>query len=197
MQLTHSSILSIALASLLLVGCSGSTTTLTPAADSVFVEQCEFRPGILAPGWYCNPEIEGGVAALGEARTNPARDNNLQRTMAMANARDALARQLESKVENALTNWARATGAGDAQTSEANFVNVSRQVSQQTLSGTRQLNRWVAPDGTLVLRVGMKESTAIQNEVMTSLKNEQALWQQFQSQQSLQELDKQIKAAFP
>lgn len=179
---------------LVLVGC-GSKEVVPP--ELVVLEQpCEFTPGVRAPEWYCNPDVEGMIAAVGEARPNPARDNNLQRTMAMASARDALAQQLEVKVQGMLTNWARTTGADDAQTYEANFENVSRQVTQQTLSGSRQINRWVAPDGTLVLHVGMSEQSQLRDSLLTSLRNEQALWQQFQSQQSLQELDRQINNAF-
>ncbi len=120
----------------------------------------------------------------------------MQRTMALANGRDELARQTQVKVQNLLTNWSRATGAGDDQTYEANFENVSRQIAKQTLEGSRQLKRWIAPDGTLVLLVGMLDSSSIKNSVKTSLRNEQALWQQFQSKQSLEELDKQMEEAF-
>ncbi len=177
-----------------MTGCVGGAGNAMQG--STFVEHCEYRTGIQAPEWYCNPLIEGGMAAVGEAKPNVARDNNMQRTMAIANGRDELSRQTQVKVKNMLTNWSRATGAGDDQTYEANFENVSRQVSQQTLEGSRQLKRWIAPDGSLVLLVGMTNSASIKNNVKTSLRNEDALWQQFQSKQSLDELDKQLDAEF-
>lgn len=187
------------LSALMLAGCGGSSQVAEqPAAETApsFVQACEYQPGVAAPEWYCNPDVAGGIAAIGEARPNPARDNNMQRAQAMANGRDAIAQQVEVKVQSMLTNWSRSTGAGEGQTYEANFENVSRQVAQQTLSGVRQLNRWMAPDGTLVLHVGMTETTSVREGLMTNLRNEQALWQQFQSQQSLQELDRQLEAAF-
>lgn len=182
----------LALTTALVSGCFGKKDVV----KQDFEQPCEFVAGVLAPDWYCAPEIEGGFAAVGEAKPNAARDNNMQRTMAMANARDALARDMEIKVQNMLTNWARATGEGDEQTYESNFENVSRQVSQQTLQGSRQLKRWLAPDGTLVLLVGITDNNPIKNTLKNSLRNENALWQQFQSKQALEELDKQMNAAF-
>lgn len=182
----------LALAAIATTGCLGKKDVV----KEDFEQPCEFVAGVLAPEWYCTPEIEGGFAAVGEAKPNAARDNNMQRTMALANGRDALARDIEVKVQNMLTNWARATGEDETQTYESNFENVSRQVSQQTLQGSRQLKRWLAPDGTLVLLVGITNNDPIKNTLKTSLRNEQALWQQFQSKQALQELDKQMSAAF-
>ncbi|WP_027848983.1 LPP20 family lipoprotein [Marinospirillum minutulum] len=181
-----------------MAGCGDKQVAQQPTepVKPTFVEHCEYKPGIQAPEWYCSPNIEGGLAAVGEAKPNVARDNNMQRTMAMANARDALARQTQVKVQNLLTNWSRATGAGENQTYEANFENVSRQVSQQTLEGSRQLKRWLTPDGTLVLLVGVSDSASVKEGLKTSLKNEEALWQQFQSKQALEELDKQMDAEF-
>lgn len=189
------SLSALALTFAVMAGCGGKDVAQQPA-EPTFAEHCEYATGIRAPEWYCDPNIEGGMAAVGEAKPNVANDNNMQRTMAMANARDALARQTQVKVKNMLTNWSRATGAGEDQTYEANFENVSRQISQQTLEGSRQLKRWVAPDRTLVLLVGMSDSASIKNGIKTSLRNEEALWQQFQSQNALGELDKQMDAEF-
>lgn len=180
-------------ASFMLVGCASKDT------KPQFTEVCEYQPGVQAPEWYCDPTVEGGVAAIGEARPNVANDKNMQRTQAMASARTGIARQLETKVQAMLTDWARTTGAGDAQTYEANFEDVSRQLTQQTLTDTRQLKRWVAPDGTLVLLVGMDPNQVkadLKNNIKTSMGNKEALWQQFQSQQALESLDTQLDKAF-
>lgn len=190
------SLSAIALTFAVMAGCGGKEAIIEQPVEPAFIEHCEYKTGVRAPEWYCDPNIEGGMAAVGEAKPNVARDNNMQRTMAMANGRDALARQTQVKVQNLLTNWSRATGADENQTYEANFENVSRQVSQQTLEGSRQLKRWLAPDGTLVLLVGMSDSDAIKEGLKTSLRNEQALWQQFQSKQALDELDKQMDEEF-
>lgn len=183
----------------LMTGCMSNKSkpeTVAQPAEPVFNQHCEYQPGVRAPEWYCNPEVPNGIAAIGEAKPNAARDNNMQRNMAMANGRDALAQQIQVKVQTMLTNWSRATGAGDDQTYEANFENVSRQTAQQTLNGSRQINRWVAPDGTLILLVGLTDTGELQKALKSNLNNEKALWQQFQSKQALDELDKQMEAAF-
>ncbi|NLW05171.1 MAG: hypothetical protein GX029_08120 [Pseudomonadaceae bacterium] len=192
------SLSAVALTFAVMTGCGGKEVAQQPvqAVQPTFIEHCEYTTGIQAPEWYCSPNIEGGIAAIGVSKSNAVGDQNMQRTMALANGRDELARQTQVKVQNLLTNWSRATGAGDDQTYEANFENVSRQIAKQTLEGSRQLKRWIAPDGTLVLLVGMLDSSSIKNSVKTSLRNEQALWQQFQSKQSLEELDKQMEEAF-
>lgn len=173
----------------LIAACSGKAV--------VNDEQCQYQINTPAPAWYCNPEFEGGMAAVGSARTNPANDANLQRTMAQASARDALARQLEAKVNNMLSDWARTTGAGEAQTYDANFETVSRQLTQQTVSNTKQTKQWFAPDGTLVILMQMENPAAqVKDGIQASMNNQQALWQQFQSQQALEELDKQIDKNF-
>lgn len=177
----------------LLAGCGGNKNV---QPEPAFVQHCEYTTGVRAPEWYCNPNIEGGIAAIGESKPNAARDNNMQRTVAMGAARDELARQMEVKVKNMLESWTRTTGAGDAQTYEANIANVSRQVSNTTLQGSKQLNRWVTPDGTLVLLVGMSDAAQIKDNIKTSLRNEDALWQQFQSKQAQDSLDAEISKAF-
>ncbi|WP_044412474.1 LPP20 family lipoprotein [Thiomicrospira microaerophila] len=185
-------ILALSSSLLMLGGCSNKSTK----GEAAFAQQCEYTPGVRAPAWYCNPEMEGGIAAVGEAKINPAADNNMQRTIAMGAARDELARQMEVKVKNMLESWTRTTGAGDAQTYEANIANVSRQVANTTLLGSRQLNRWVAPDGTLVVLVGMFDQAQIKSNIKTSLRNEDALWQQFQSKQAQDALDAEIARQF-
>ena len=191
MKKLSAAFLAVSAASLFLAGCASK--------GPAFTENCEYKAGVQAPEWYCNPEMDGSVAAIGEARPNPANDMNMQRTQATAAARTALARQMETKVQAMLTDWARTTGAGDAQTYEKNFEDVTRQISQQPLTNTHQLKRWVAPDGALVLLIGMSAEEAkgqVKNGIKTSMGNKEALWQQFQSQQALESLDKQLDKSF-
>lgn len=190
--------LGLAAAGLLLVGCSSNKTAPVEEEQQAdtFATHCEYTPGVRAPEWYCNPEMNGGIAALGEAKPNAAGDNNFQRTEAMANGRDALARQLEVKVSNMFKNFTATTGEGVDATYDKATENVSRQVAQQTLSGSKQINRWVAPDGTLVLLIGLAESSPVIDSIKSSMKNEKALWQKFQAQKAQEELDKYLEKEF-
>src|SRR5690606_36995375 len=103
---------------------------------------------------------------------------------AVANARQSLSEEMSVKVQGMLSDWTRSTGAQSGQTYEANLENVTRQISNQTLQGSRQINQWFAPDGTLVVLVGMPEQQVADN-IRTSLRNDEALYQQFSSQKAL------------
>ncbi|MGE4295794.1 MAG: LPP20 family lipoprotein [Campylobacterales bacterium] len=179
------------IAAALLTGCGKKEAK--PAAPAF---GCTYK-GQPAPEWYCVPEIGDGVAALGEAAPNRGGDRNMQRSMAVAQARAALAQDLEVKVKTMVTNWTRVTGAGEGQTYETNAENVSKQVASQTLQGSKILKSWEAPDGTLVVLVGVTNaSLQLKNSIQTSLRNEEALWQQFQSQKAQEALDAEFEKEF-
>jgi len=148
----------------------------------------------LAPSWLCDPFIEGGLGAVGSAPTSPL-GRSFQQTEAMANARDALARELGTKVKNMFKNFAQTTGVGENQSVEKVATNVSKQISSQNIEGARQKGRWVGPDGTLFLHVVLDpQGVAIFKEeakkvVKTSLRNDEALYQQFVAKRGMDELD--------
>ena len=181
--------LATAAASLLLVGCGDKNV-------NTFADHCEFRPGVQAPEWYCTPEMEGGLAAVGEAQPNAGNNSNFQRDEALAAGRDELARQLEIKVKNAFKNFAETTGAGDDGTFDKATTAISRQVADSTLVGSKQLKRWMAPDGTLVLLVGVAETNPVVDSIKSSFRNEKALWQKFQADKAQEDLDKYIEQEF-
>jgi len=143
-----------------------------------------YEGGVLAPDWLCNPTMEGGLAAVGSAPKNPL-GRGFQQTEAMADARDALARQLGTKVKNMFKKFVRTTGVGESQTIEKVATNVSKQIASQDIEGARQVGRWVGPDGTLYLRVVLDPASIeavksdAKNAIKTSLKNNEALYQQF------------------
>lgn len=185
-----------AFSSLFVAGCGGSKPAQPEAPQAVTPAfQCEHGPGVAAPEWVCNPTMDGGMAAIGEGRPNPANDRNLQRRQAVANARQSLSEEMSVKVQGMLSDWTRSTGAQSRQAYEANLENVTRQISNQTLQGSRQINQWFAPDGTLVVLVGMPEQQVADN-IRTSLRNDEALYQQFSSQKALDSLDEYIEKEF-
>ena len=179
---------SIALATLVTIGltaCGGGK----PSFD-----ECK-EQGVDAPTWVCIPEVAGGIAAVGSAQKSPA-GTGFQRQEAMANGRDALARQIAVKVKNMFKNFTQATGVGDEATVEKMSSNVSKQVANQTLSGTAMKGRWIAPDGTMYVLIVLDPTAAVaatKAKVQTSLRNEKALWQQFQAKKAQAELDAEIE----
>lgn len=127
---------------------------------------------------------------------NSANDGSFQRSEALANARDELARQLDVKVSNMFKSFAAITGDGGSDSFDKVAENVSRQLTQQTLTGSKQLKRWASKDGTLVLLVGMTDNNQIVDNIKSSLKNEKALWQKLQAKKSQEEMDAYLEKEF-
>lgn len=151
-----------------------------------------------APGWVLNPEVEGGIAAVGIAKIGKA-GMQFARTEALANARDELARILSVKVKNMVKNFTQTTGIGDDETVDKVSAQVSKQVTSQVLHGSRQRELWISPVNNLHVLVVLDPASvkeAVKQNVQTSYKNEKALWQQFQSQKAYEELDKEIEKEF-
>ena len=72
---------------------------------------------------------------------------------------------------------------------------VSKQVAKIDLQGSKSIDFWSAPSGTIYLLVTI-EANAVNKEVKsavnTSFKNDKALWQQFQSKQGMEGLEKEF-----
>lgn len=151
-----------------------------------------------APRWVLNPEMEGGLAAVGSAKIGKA-GIQFARTEAMANARDELARMLSVKVKNMVKNFTQQIGVGDEQTVDKVSAQVSKQVTSQVLNGSRQKDMWISPSGELYVLVVLDPASvqeAVKQATLSSFKNERALWQQFQAKKAYEELDKEIEKEF-
>jgi hypothetical protein len=203
MRLKNGIFLLSATAVLTLSGCFGSNAPAV-GENGVPVSAPQQDPalcyegGVQAPQWVCDPFVEGGMFAVGSAPANPL-GKGFQQTEAMANARDSLARELGTKVSNMFKQFAQSTGVGENQTVEKVATNVSKQIASQNIEGARQKNRWTSPDGTLYIHVVMdptsvatfkEEAKAV---VKTSMKNDEALYQQFVAKRGFDELDAAIE----
>jgi ribosomal protein S20 len=194
-----SSLVGFSLVTLLaLTGCTSQPSAEEVAASGSQDPNVCYEGGVEAPNWLCDPTIEGGMGAVGSAPKTPL-GRGFQQTEAMANARDQLAREMGTKVKNMFKSFAQSTGVGENQSIEKVATNVSKQVSKQNIVGAVQKNRWQSPDGTLFLHVAL-EKDAIQsfveetkNIVKTSLRNDEALYQQFQAKKAMEELEKEIE----
>jgi hypothetical protein len=146
-----------------------------------------------------DPTVEGSVSEVGVAPKSAA-GIQMQRTEALANARDELARKMEILVKNSFQKFQQTTGVGDAQTVDKVTKDVSKQLAKQTLSGSKQKDLWLNPstgDLYVLVVIDAKEAAAAaKTAARTSLKNDQALWQMFQSQKAQEELDRDIEKEF-
>jgi len=177
-----------------ITGCNGAAPTAP--AEETLDERCRVDSGQLAPEWVCNESIEG--AEYGAVGIGMSRNASMRKQQAEARARKNLAHQIEVKVKAKTEDFMRSTGNGDAETMDAVTTSVTKQTSQVTLRGSRKVKQWTAKDGKLYVLVAV--SPAVEKEInqqakkglQTSFKNDQALWQQFQSKNALESLDKEF-----
>ena len=150
-----------------------------------------------APQWVFNPSVEGSIASMGSAPRNAGNDFSFQRQEAMANARDELARQMEVKVSNMFKSFKASTGSGEDATFDRSAENVSKQIASKSLQGTRPINTWVSPNGTMFIHMIIDTDSVI--EVMdkvakTSYKNDKAIYQKFLAKKAQDELKEELEA---
>jgi len=192
MKKTVLSVICVMFGLMMLVSCSGNKAKVDNKALSKEFEN--------APKWVLDGggAMEGGMAAVGSAQIGKA-GMNFARTEALANGRDELARQLSVKVKNMVKNFTQTTGIGDDETVDRVSSQVSKQVTNQTLNGSRQKDSWISPSSTYYVLVAVDPAIlqeSLKNSIQTSFKNEQALWQQFQAKKAYDELDNEIKKEF-
>jgi len=158
-----------------------------------FDNRCK-QENVLAPKWTCVPMVEGAYAGVGIAQKSAAGMGHMRR-VALANGRSDLAQQIKSQVKDKVETFTRTTGAADSETVDQVTTAVSKQVAKVDLQGSKGIDSWTSPSGSLYLLVTVPESTVnkeVKNAVKTSFKNDNALWQQFQSKNALESLDKEF-----
>jgi len=176
---------------LLLSGCSSKKP------EPTFTCQID---GTQAPDWVCNgaANMKDGIYAVGSAPKSPL-GFSFQREEAMAVARDEIARKLNLKVKNLLKRYYSSTGTVDNQTAERVVTSVSKQLTKQTLKGSKLVKTWISPKGTMFVLMGMNNEdvkNSLKNAVRSTYKNDEALWQEFKAKKAQEELEYQIDKEF-
>lgn len=170
----------------LLVACGG-TKKAENVPDCVFPDASDTA----APGWVCDEPVAGvSVSAVGAAQKSGA-GNAFMKQMAATDARVQLAQNMKVEVRNMIKQYVETTGAADAETVDKVNTSVTKQITSQTLVGTRIYKSRVSPKGTLYVLLGMDPAAvevAAKNAVKTSMGNDRALWQQFKASKSQDEL---------
>ena len=85
------------------------------------------------------------------------------------------------------------------QTVDKMASDVSKQVSKQAISGSHQKAAWISKTNTLYVLVAVNPEiikNAMTQTVQTSMRNEKAMWQQFQAKKGFEELEKEIDKEF-
>ncbi len=182
---------SIALAGLIAATISGCGAE--PKPEEVADFRCK-QENVLAPKWTCVPMVEGAYAGVGIAQKSAAGMGHMRR-VALANGRSDLAQQIKSQVKDKIETFTRTTGVGDSETVDQVNTAVSKQIAKVDLQGSKAVDSWTAPSGAIYMLVTVPEAAVngeVKKAVKTSYKNEQALWQQFQSKNALEALDKEF-----
>ncbi len=193
------SLSSIALLGLITASITGCGETPTPSSEpqKITKQEADFRcrqEGVLAPKWTCVPMVEDGYAGVGIAQKSAA-GMGFMRRVALANGRSDLAQQIKSQVKDKVETFTRATGVGSSEVVDQVNMAVSKQVAKVDLKGSKAVDAWKSPSGTLYLLVTVPQSSInkkVKDAVKTSYKNDEALWQQFQAKNALEGLEKEF-----
>lgn len=141
---------------------------------------------------------DGGSRVCGVGSMSGTRNISLARTAAIGRARTEIARSLETKVKAMLKDYQSTTTGGEefgsAANDEQHIEDVSKQISQTTLSGTTLQDTWVGPDGTLYTLVAMdyesfNDAVAKMNQLSESVRKAV----QERAKASFEELDEETR----
>jgi len=155
--------------------------------------QCK-QENVVAPRWTCIPEVEGFYAGVGVAEKSAAGMAHMRR-VALMNGRSDLAQQIQTQVKDKVEGFTRATGNGSAETVDKVTTAVTKQLAKVDLKGSKAVDMWQAPSGALYMLVTVPKeniNTEVKKAIQSSFKDNNALWQQFQSKQALEQLDKEF-----
>lgn len=138
-----------------MAGCSTTPTAPKDAIDNELADAPEWvRKGCNAYWEKKEPVRICGVGAMGSTR-NAA----LARTGAMARARTEIARSLQTQVEAMLKDYQATTTGGEeyglAAADDQHVEDVSRQITETTLSGTELVDSWISRSGTFYALVSL------------------------------------------
>ena len=176
---------------LTITGCGGAAPVAEEQAE--YDDRCKIS-GQLAPEWACGNSayFKDSIVAVGIAAPTKA-GSGMQRTLAQANGRDGLARQVQVEVKNKVENFSRVTGVGDSEVVDRVATEVSKQLSKTTLTGSRQLKSFTdSKTGELYVLMGSPTAevmAAAKEQVKSSYKNDKAMYQRFLASQASKELD--------
>ncbi len=152
-------------------------------------------PDTAAPGWVCDQPVEGFELTAVGSTAKSAAGHDYMKSMAATSARVQLAQTMQVEVRNMIKQYVETTGEADQQTVDKVMTSVTKQITNQTLVGTRIVKTRMSPKGALYVLIGMDKASiqnASKNALRTSMQNDSALWQQFRAEKNQQELAAEI-----
>ncbi len=155
-------------------------------------------PAVALPSWISNPTIEDGIASSTCVRSSG--HFNIDQKQAIAEARQGLAQQIQVRVEAMDETYQNSTLTEAGTTAGGVFESVSRQVTQQNLSGAVpekvemiQIGNTLQTCAMVVMKPeqtkALFDKLVAQSGAQLSAQDERVLFQQFKAQQARDRLD--------
>lgn len=153
------------------------------------------------PKWILNPHVDGGIAATDCVKYSG--NISIDKKMASANSRLALAQQIDIRVEGLDKTYSNRTDSNDDTTTGNSFSSVSKQLTKQKLTGSRVVQsdivKIAGKDHFCVLTtLEPKATTELFNDILKQSKrsinpaDEKFLYQEFKAKKAEQSLEKEI-----
>ena len=182
----------ISFAAIILISLGGCGTAPQKPYKLEAVAECVFpNTKEQAPLWVCDAPVDGvEVSAVGRGEKSGA-GIEFMKQMGATSARVQLAQRMKVRVQNMIKQYAETTGAGSSETVDQVNTVVTKQITDQSLEGSRIYRTTTSPDGAMYVLVGLDKLSVqkvAENSVKTSMKNDQAQWQQFKAKQGQDEL---------
>lgn len=184
-------ITSIVLASVLLASFSGCSNQ--PNIQAPVIIPCT-QDGIVAPNWTCSPAnaLNGSYTDFGSANFSNL-GLSFSRKVAMANARSNISHQIKSSIKDKVELFSRSTGLVGQEVADQVFTNVSQQIANITLNGSKQIKFWQHPENKSIFILVAVNKKLINDKIESSYKSKEANWIQSQADIALEKLKKEVE----
>lgn len=154
------------------------------------------------PAWIDQPMVDDGIAE--SACVSSSGNMTLDKKRSIANARTMIAQSIETRIKAMDKTYQRVTESEEAMTSGSTFESVSKQITEQSLQGTKVLeggyfkindkNQYCVMVG-----YGQQQTKAIFDSAMAAAKvqmspnSERAMYEEFRAYKAQQELEQSLQ----
>lgn len=182
----------LALATAFVLGSTACSSPTSPA--QAMPSEFAGAPDWVVQGCRGSKQADNGDALCGVGSIAGTRNISLARTAAVGRGRTEIARTLQVKVKSMLKDYQATTSGGEAfgeqMNDEQHIEDVSKQITQISLSGTEMRDTWISQAGTVYALVVLdveKFEDSISDMHQLSEQVREAVHER--ARQSFQELD--------
>lgn len=142
------------------------------------------------PDWYLNPPVaEDAIYGVGSAKMESL---DMSRTMALARARDDVARQLEVLVKSAILDYAQEAGRSEEKQVIEFAETISVQITNTTLRGVRTEQVEQGNDETIYALVVCSLDLLKEEASQEFKRTEEAMYSEFKAREAEKWLEKKL-----